>query len=225
MRRLLIAALLGLLWVASAHAQFVPMPGMPSIPVVAGGCSTANFAQDSFTGGAGTPLTTHTDNLGNSWTRLDSTSTVVQLGGDGTIHTNEMNNNSVDKNSGTPPCADYQVSANIHRGVNTSIFLLCRIVDLNNYYMGGYEGFGNTWSIYRVVSGSFILVGTAASSNSTSTTALATFSCVGTTLTLTISGGDTASSSGSATDFASAGNAGILVKQSAAAMDSFVAHH
>jgi hypothetical protein len=87
-----------------------------SLAAVTAPLPTTGFIYDSFTGTDGTALESHTGETGATWTKMTGAT------GAYTIASNRIYNSSTTANyyaSGTPPSADYEVSAKVRTVSNT----------------------------------------------------------------------------------------------------------
>ena len=166
----LVALFLGL-GVASAQAQSVGnASNFVHGPASSGACGS-NFAQDSFTGTAGTNITAHTDDCGNSWSSADCTTSPASsntLDGSGSVYIKFSSGAAVcySTNSATPPSANYTVRANVTNSASSSSSgVLARFTNSatpNGYFLRANCG-SSLLQLFRVDSGVTTLLGTAGS--------------------------------------------------------------
>lgn len=228
MRKLLLATLLLLpsfAWAdKDAPVQVAMMQMINNDVPAAGGCSTTNFVTDNFAGALNTALSAHTPDVGSTWVHEVGGGTADSLL-DGTGNLNGSGSGqSVYANAATPPCADYGVQVTL---VTSSKFsgVICRLQDASNYYGGFTNGFGSAYEIRKVVAGTQTTIATSSTWTLGSTETLK-LNCVGTTISLVITGTDaqTLTATGQ-TNFTTAGLAGLGTWNSDAGMHSFSAHH
>lgn len=141
--------------------------------------ATTRF-QDTFTVGSNTALTSHTPDIGTSWTLLiDSTAGAVVVNAVATTDfatasANSSSNKIAYRADYTPASADMDVIMTLSgggpSGGDDPIMLLARIVDASNFYaLVLYQNAksGNDFFIYKVVAGTATAIGTAASFDET----------------------------------------------------------
>lgn len=196
-----------------ALAQFVPMPGMAAKPSTGPACpGTTDFSTDSFTGTAGTDLSSHTDTQGNAWSGI----TVVHsatLTGTGAVKPLAGTGESYWKNAATPTCANYSVTITLTNTTNELSGVICRELDNLHFY----TGYINTFSGYLAISkkapsGTALteLGHTTTGSESSGGIDTLTLTCSGTSLTVLTSGSHTNSLTVTDGDLTAAGSAGLL---------------
>jgi hypothetical protein len=116
---------------------------------------------DSFTGSAGTALTSHTGEIGASWVHVGGDNTAV-LTDEGRVRRNGTGG-SRDSVSAVPPSADYAVEADLHVKSNLSgerVGVVGRMsADGGYYYMAQYQQVDNGFHLYKSHSGGFNWLG------------------------------------------------------------------
>jgi hypothetical protein len=129
---------------------------------VAGGIG---FVQDSFTEGATVPLTSHTGEVGASWTLHPASAAGAQAAVDGASGRVFANSAAFGLlyAAGQPANADYDVSATLWvASVRGSAGITGRLDPVaNTYYTGLYRTALGGWELARIVNGTWTTLGTA----------------------------------------------------------------
>lgn len=152
----------------------------------------ATFLNDTFTGSAGTALTSHTGELGATWTyhttAYPSSNIVIT-----DANRIRSNNTSVALAyaSGTPASADYAVTGTLRRvGTLTGLAGVAGRINTaaNTLYYGIHNTTGNEWQIYKNVAGAATRLGGYAQTLTDATDYTVTLEMAGTSLKLYVNG-------------------------------------
>jgi uncharacterized repeat protein (TIGR01451 family) len=168
-------------------------------------------SSDSFTGTAGTALSSHTGETGATWSTYGSPQTTAVLSDANRVRRNGVGNSAYNT-SGTPPSADYSVQADI---VVKSVLaqdaaaLVARAVSGDNYYLARYIVNGATaqWELDKVAGGTATAIATSPATLTAGQTYTVKLTLVGTLLTMSVNGSQIASLNDGT--YSAAGNAGV----------------
>lgn len=129
------------------------------------------FSSDTFTDTSGTNLTSHTGEVGASWTALG-------LGGGSAAisDANRARPNSggslwdIWYSSGSPATAEYDVEGDLYVASNIGAGGIAgRVYETDNAYFAYFNSTVSEWRLFKIVSGSYTLLGSYSQSLSTST--------------------------------------------------------
>lgn len=184
------------------------------------------FANDTFTGTAGTLLSAHTPETGGSWVLCTGTSGTLQLTTGGRIRGSAASVEGDYLCQGVPGSADYAVQADLWSGSSTQtnyagVFARSDASGGQNAttgraYLGQYDHSPLAWQIFKAVNNSYTQVGSSFSSSLTaSTTTTFKLTMTGTTIVLNVAGVDRVTATDSAVT--AAGLAGVFISSGTSA--------
>jgi hypothetical protein len=174
--------------------------------------SSSIVGEDTFADIAGTSLVDHTSDSGHTWVNHQGYSGVLKIGADGKVYSTSGDVVHLVYLDNAPPTADYDVEGTIVGGTTptaTTAMLALRInTSANTYYMAGWERTSpGQWRIYKVISGTSSLLGSAADTLAEGEERHVRFTARGSTLELYVDGIEVISVTDSA--ITAAGRAGL----------------
>lgn len=146
----------------------------------------ATFLTDTFTDSNGTALSSHTGELGATWTAQTGNAVTPQIQGNSLDPGTGADANALWYASASPASADYSVTADVLCGNNTNN-IGGPALRLSTSDQTGYYGFilGGAFAIYKYVAGALSSVASVSSTVSPTVVYAITLAASGTTLTLT----------------------------------------
>jgi hypothetical protein len=186
---------------------------------------TGPFVLDTFSGATGGLLANHTGEVGAGWTR--------HAGSAGSVAAYISNANRVRANdsddgiyyaSGSPPSADYSVSADlvvVSKIESDASGVIGRVsTSTESYYFAGYEITSDTgiWELRRVVNGAVTVLDTYSQTLTTGATYQIALEMHGSSIRMTIDGVERCNATDSA--ITAAGKAGLMVGKTAIELTS-----
>lgn len=130
----------------------------------------ATFAQDLFADGTNTAIASHTPDVGGSWVRPSYETATIIISDANRVRANSSSAATA-YNNGSPASAEYDVQADIITlSVTNGRADVAGRLDTaaQTYYLGGFNGNGDNWQLFKCVSGSFTSLGTYGDADSAS---------------------------------------------------------